>query len=748
MSDIFSETPIVDEPVTDVPSRDIPPSTAPARYGIEWVAARLPLLDSRLRALAPHEQASLGGLIPAGADSVTSASLAALLDTVVGTMGGARPQWQNQPRANMLPMLGVCPERGCFVVHSRGADGSWMVEEESGQSHVQSLPPGAVYGSLAPVSTRRGDNSALSLFVNALREHKSYFTQAVIASVIINLLALVTSVYSLQVYDRVIPTQGLSTLYALTAGVLVGIMLDLCAKFARSAILDHAIKGMDLDLSHRIFERLLRIRMDQFPASVGTLSAQLRSYEMIRSFASSATLYLAVDLPFAIFFLFVIYFIGGPFVAAVPVFFFVLALTVGLLHRKQIEEHAKSGMAASNRKLGLLVESVESAESIKANGSSWQFLARWNALTRLNVAEDMKVRHMGEAAGYYSGFLQQSSYVLLVAAGAYVAATSTDLTSGGLIACSILSGRVLNPVGMLPGLLVQWAHAKSALSSLEKIFALKQDNDEVEHPLVVEHIKGHIQAIDISFSYPGGEKALNLESLQIKPGQKVGILGVVGCGKSTLLKLVSGMYMPQKGRVLIDGLDVQHIARAHLSRRIGYLPQDVRLFGGSLRNNLLNGIVGVTDQDVLDACERTGLSRMISAHPKGFELPITEGGGGVSGGQKQMIALTRLLLAAPDVWLLDEPTASMDEGLEMRSLAALRNVLKEEHTLVLVTHKPALLGLVERLIILTPAGIVLDGPRDQVLAQLQKGAPAPSPGQAPGQEAQPRHVAVITELKA
>jgi ATP-binding cassette, subfamily C, bacterial LapB len=469
---------------------------------------------------------------------------------------------------------------------------------------------------------------------------------------------------------------------------------------------------------------------------------------MVRAFASSATLYVAVDLPFAFLFLAVIYFVGGPFVAGVPIVFFVLALSVGLLHRGQIEAHAKAGMAASNRKLGLLVESVESAESIKAHGASWQFLARWNALTRVNVAEDMKVRHMGEAAGYYSGFLQQSSYVLLVAAGAYVASTGSDLTSGGLIACSILSGRVLNPVGMLPGLLVQWAHAKSALSSLEKIFQLKQDNHDVAYPLVVDRLKGDFQVSDVSFAYPGAEPALNLASLQIQPGQKVGILGVVGSGKSTLLKVMSGMYMPQKGRVLIDGLDVQHIARAHLSRCVGYLPQDVRLFGGTLKENLLNGVVGASDQDIARACELTGLARMVAAHPKGFELPITEGGGGVSGGQKQMIALTRLLLAAPDVWLLDEPTASMDEALEMRSLAALRESLKPQHTLVLVTHKPALLGLVERLIILTPSGIVLDGPRDQVLAQLQKGVSAPPRGTSPVQQPSPRHVAVVTELKA
>jgi len=618
-------------------------------------------------------------------------------------------------------------------VHQHTPAGGWLLEDASGNRHVTVLPEGTLYTEIQAShgAVQNIQRTAADLFRGALRENRRYFIHAAIASVVINLFGLLTSLYSMQVYDRVIPTQGLSTLYALTAGIAMGILLELVAKFARATITEHSIRSMDLDLSHSIFERLLRVRMDQFPASVGTLSAQLRSYEMIRSFASSVTLYLLVDTPFAILFLAVIYLLGGPLVAAVPVVFFIVALTVGFLFRRGMERHALSGQAASNRKLGLLVEAVEGAESIKASGAGWQFLARWNGLTRTNIDEDMGLRHLGDSATYYAGFLQQISYVLLVATGAYVASTSTSLTSGGIIACSIISGRVLTPAGMLPGLMVQWANAKSAMRSLSHIFTLEQDNHAVERPLVIDRLRGEVAVQNLEFGYRGHATVLQLENLHIQPGEKVGLLGPVGSGKSTLLKLLSGMYMPSKGRVSLDGIDLQHVSRPHLSDRLGYLPQDVRLFAGTLRDNLTFGVLGKTEQNLLAACELTGLRPVIAAHPKGFDMPIAEGGTGVSGGQKQLIALTRMVLAAPDVWLLDEPTASMDEGLEARTIAALRASVQVEQTLILVTHKPALLQLVDRLVILSPTGVVLDGPKAHVLQQLaarSRPAPAARPG--------------------
>ncbi len=566
--------------------------------------------------------------------------------------------------------------------------------------------------------------AAYTLFRNALLARKDIFVQAAVASLLANVLALAAALYSMQVYDRVIPTQGISTLLVLTVGVLIAIVLELVVKFARAHVLESGVTGMDLELSDAIFARLLGIRMDQFPASVGTLSAQLRSYEMIRRFASSATLYLVVDTPFALIFLAVIALLAGVKMAAIPVVFFVLALAIGLLYRRRIARHAESGNAAANRKLGLLVETVESAESIKAAGAGVRQLERWNALSRQAVDDDVQIQRYSEQATYLAAFMQQASYILLVAIGAWIASTSTDLTMGGLIACAILSGRVLGPIAALPGLIVQWAHARAALDSLEKVFALLGDNHAVARPLTPEHINGEWRIENLKFAYPGRPRPLTLPLTLIRPGEKVAILGPIGAGKSTLLKLMAGLFAPGEGQVLLDGLDIQQIDRAHLSARLGYLPQDVKLLAGTLRDNLTLGLGDVDEAALLDASRRIGLDQLIASHPQGLDMPIFEGGNGVSGGQKQLIALTRLLLSTPAAWLLDEPTAAMDEATEQRSLAVLRQAIAPTQTLILVTHKPVMLGLVDRFIVLLPGGGVMDGPKAAVLDRLRQSAAA------------------------
>lgn len=564
--------------------------------------------------------------------------------------------------------------------------------------------------------------TAYALFRNALLARKDIFVQAAAASLLANLLALAAALYSMQVYDRVIPTQGISTLLVLTVGVLIAIVLELVVKFARAHVLESGVKGMDLELSDAIFARLLGIRMDQFPASVGTLSAQLRSYEMIRRFASSATLYLVVDTPFALIFLAVIALLAGAKMAAIPVVFFALALAIGLLYRQRIARHAESGNAAANHKLGLLVETVESAESIKAAGAGARQLERWNTLSRQAVDDDVQIQRYSEQATYLAAFMQQASYILLVAIGAWIASTSSDLTMGGLIACAILSGRVLGPIAALPGLIVQWAHARAALDSLEKVFALQGDNHAVARPLTPEQIHGEWRIENLKFAYPGRPRPLSLPPTLIRPGEKVAILGPVGAGKSTLLKIMAGLFAPGEGQVLLDDLDIQQIDRTHLSKRMGYLPQDVKLLAGTLRDNLTVGLGDVTEAALLDACRGIGLDQLIASHPQGLDMPIFEGGKGVSGGQKQLIALTRLLLSRPAAWLLDEPTAAMDEATEQKSLAALRQAIAPEQTLILVTHKPVLLGLVDRFIVLLPGGGVIDGPKAAVLDRLRQSA--------------------------
>jgi ATP-binding cassette subfamily C protein LapB len=330
------------------------------------------------------------------------------------------------------------------------------------------------------------------------------------------------------------------------------------------------------------------------------------------------------------------------------------------------------------------------------------------------------------------GAFQQISYVLMVASGALLVSKG-EITMGGLIACSILSGRVLTPAGMIPAQLVQWANTKAALIGLDRLWALQDDHHGCEQPLVPSHIHGAYRFDEVSSSY-GSNKALEIRALSIQPGERIGVIGPVGGGKTTLLRSLSGMYRPQSGRILLDDMELSHISKPLLAERIGYLQQDGRLFAGTLRDNLVLGLLDPGDSVILEAAKRTGLLQaVITVHPKGLQQDIFEGGSGLSGGQRQLVNLTRVFLRKPTIWLLDEPTASMDRALELQVTQALKQSLQSVDTLVLVTHKGELLELVDRLIVIANHQVVMDGPKDQVLARLQTppAAPAPTPANSP-----------------
>ena len=627
-------------------------------------------------------------------------------------------------------MVGQVPGMGWGVVLGRNARGEWHFESARGRFRLdpQALQsPGSTTGGLrfTPMLVpshhdRSRSESAESMFRAALLQRWPLFVVAAGAALCANLLALAGSLYSMQIYDRVIPSQGLSTLAVLTIGAGVASVLELFIKLVRSRLLEEVVKRMDVSVSQDIFERVMRIRMDQFPRSVGNLAAQLRSYESIRGFLASATMYLAADAPFALLFLLVILAIAGPAVAAVPLAFAVLALLVGLFYRRRIAAHAARGASVSNRKFGVLVETVENAEQLKAYGGRWRQSTLWRTLNGTSVEEDARLRHHTEHATYIAGFIQQVSYIAVVGVGAYIASTSGQLSVGALIAASILAGRVLAPVAALPGIVVQWAHARTALDSLEKVFHLEQDNHSVEQPLAPERIRGAYELSNLRFTYPGRSETLAIRQLSVRPGEKVGIVGAIGTGKSTLLKILAGLYRADATTATLDGLDIQQIDRDLLGEQIGFCPQQPKLFAGTLRDNLLMGVAAVSEDHLLEVCRSTGVADVIARHPQGLELPIVEGGEGLSGGQKQLVALTRLILARPNVWLLDEPTASMDEQSEARCLAVLRESIGPHQTAVVVSHKPTVLSMVDRIIVLSEKGILVDGSRVEVTQALQQ----------------------------
>jgi ATP-binding cassette subfamily C protein LapB len=528
----------------------------------------------------------------------------------------------------------------------------------------------------------------------------------------------------MQVYDRVLAHGGQSTLVVLTLGVLIAIGIELILKIARSRIIDRAVYEIDLEFAHEVFAKLMRIRLDQFPGGVGSLAAQVRGFEPVRQFIVSLTLFLVADAPFALFFLAMIYLLGGPIVAAGPALTLVVAVLGGLAFRRAVIRHSTLENLVGNRRQGVLVEAIQGLETLKSTGGVGRMMRRWNELSHQTAHETTELRHINELTTYFAGTMQQLSYVGLVASGAYLATTSNSMTSGSIVACSIISGRVLGAIASLPGLLVQWAQSRAALEGLEKLFALEEDNHRLDAPLAPAHLAGSYELREIEFSYPDQVSPLALHSLKIAAGEKVGILGAVGSGKSTLLKLLAGLAKPHRGIVLLDGLDLQHIAADRRSEGIGYLPQQTRLFSGTLRENLAIGLHDVGEQRLVEACRRTGLLDLISSRPSGLDTRISEGGEGLSGGQKRLVALTRTMLAQPDVWLLDEPTEGMDEGTELGCLKAIQAAVGPGQTLVLVTHNARVLALVDRLIILTPRGVAMDGPREAVIQAIRDAASA------------------------
>ena len=401
-----------------------------------------------------------------------------------------------------------------------------------------------------------------------------------------------------------------------------------------------------------------------------------------------------------------------------------LALSSGVWYRKRIEKLASSATHLSNFKTGILVETIEGAETIKSGQGGWRMLSRWMGAADESRNHEMTLRHITERNQHTTATLQQVAYVLIVALGALLVSAGMT-TLGGLIACSILAGRILTPVSMLPSLLLQWGHVKAALQGLDRLWKLEDDHHGQEHPLTPQTIEGSYAIEKVSTAYQGNaQKALQINKLQINAGEKIGIIGPIGSGKTTLLRLLSGMYKPQEGRVLLDHMDMTHLNKPLLSENMGFLAQEGRLFAGTLRENLILGLLDPGDDQLLAAAEKTGLLQLvIKTHPKGLQLPISEGGMGLSAGQRQLVHLTRVFLRCPKIWLLDEPTSSMDRQTEQKIIQALSQTLRPTDTLVMTTHKHELLALADRLIVVANHEILLDGPKDKVLERLQNPNP-------------------------
>jgi ATP-binding cassette subfamily C protein LapB len=644
-------------------------------------------------------------------------------------------------RAHEFPLLVHHARLGWAIAHHLEGPTQLAVRTAQGQASWTLGGECALYDVTIPIPAAAGEHAnAWSVFRGAVYRRRGHLYVAAVATLVINILALATSLYSMQVYDRVVPRGAFSTLWVLSFGTLAAFGFDYILRNARARLMEEEAVHIDTEVSEFFFSRAGAVRLDARPPSIGTMAAQLRGMEQIRSMISSSTLFLLTDLPFALFFICIIALIGGP-IALVSLVTFPVSLALALAVGRMIRSDTQSAQVSGNKKNGLLVETLDAAETIKANRGQWLMLSRWNRLLEELHASELPVKNLQAASGTLFGTIQQIAYIATIAWGA-VEVVNHNMTMGGLIACSILSGRINGPlIGQLPNLVVQWSYSRASLEMLDTIMRLPVERPQNREVLRPSRLEGALAIKDLAFSYPGARVGITVPALSIAAGERVGIIGGIGSGKSTLLRLMAGLYAPQQGAILMDRLDMSHIAEDTLRANIGYLPQDYRLINGTLRDNLTLGIADPGDDTLMAAAERTGLARLISAHPRGVDLPISEGGRGLSGGQRVLTGLTRLLLTQPRLWLLDEPTANLDVDTEVQVLSALQRHIDPKATLLLVTHKLQLLGLVERVIVVANGQIALDGPRDQVLAKLkanQSQAPTAGPtAGAPAPAAQP-----------
>lgn len=572
-------------------------------------------------------------------------------------------------------------------------------------------------------------------FWSAFALLRPYYGDCVVAAVLINLLALAGSMFSMNVYDRVIPNAALPTLWVLAIGVTLAGLLEMGLRTVRAYVVDEAGKRADLMLSAAIFRKSMDLFPKDRPSSSGQYAGQVREFDAVREFVSSTTLVSLTDLPFAVIFLLVIGYLAGSLVW-VPIVAGLVVLVVGLVSQWPIAKSVERYQYENSQKLAFLVEAVERTETVQALGAQGAVQSRWERLCAIAARSAMTSRMTSALALNITQFVQQFSATALILWGVFLILEG-HLTTGGLIGCSILASRALGPMAQVAGLMTRWQQTKVAYVALDRIMHLEGRYDPRRNYVQLDPQPGVLEVRGLEFTYPRSEqKSLHIGHLAFAPGETVAIMGPVGSGKSTLLKVLAGLQFPTVGKVLLHGIDAAQVSPADFRAQIAWVSQDAVLFRGSLRENLLMAAPRIQEERFLHVLRLTGVQQLANQHPQGLDMPVGENGQALSGGQKQMVALARALLSGASIVLLDEPTSAFDEAGEQFLLRALQAELAGR-TVVVVTHRPAPLALVQRLVILESGQVVADGPRDAVLQAVRNGqvrrakagptAPAPAP---------------------
>ncbi len=693
-----------------------------------------PLLDSLLTLCALHQKPASRAMLSAGLPLAEQRLSVELLPRAAAR-AGLRGRWLRRslrqiPRLAM-PALLLLREGRCALLLGWDEEGRARLlpsESEGGEVAVEAeLLEEDYAGQVFFAQPRhRLDPQHAQLiprarhwFRDTLKRSRWLYADALAASLLINLIGLVTPLFVMNVYDRVVPNQAEATLWVLAIGAAGAFCFDLLLKSLRGFCLDLAGKKTDLIISAALFERIAGMLMRVRPARIGSFAQGIHEFQNLREFLASLTLASLIDLPFTLLILAVVALIGGHLVW-IPVLAFPIAALLGWLLQRPLAETLERSMALSAERQSGLIETLAGLEAVKVNNAESERQYLWEQTIGTLGRLELRARMLSGLAMNGTVLLQQLSGVALIVAGVYQIIDG-HLSMGGLIACYMLGGRALAPLAMLSGLLIRYQQARVTVRSVNDMLALPQERGEEERPLKRQTLQGAIEFRGLDFHYPDQQQAaLSGINLLIRPGEKVGIIGRSGSGKSSLARLVVGLHQPDAGNLLVDGIDLRQLDIADLRHNIGYVAQDIQLFSGTLRDNLTMGARYVEDELVLQAAELAGVHEFARLHPRGYELQVGERGQNLSGGQRQCVALARALLLDPPILLLDEPTSAMDNTSEERLRQRLAGMLGNK-TLLLVTHRTSMLSLVDRLVIVDRGQIVADGPKASIMEALKKG---------------------------
>jgi ATP-binding cassette subfamily C protein LapB len=555
--------------------------------------------------------------------------------------------------------------------------------------------------------------------LRALVPYWRTYMRVIMAALFINLIALGSPLFTMNVYDRVLPNKAFPTLWVLAIGITLAYTFDFLLKTARAALIDHAGRNADLRLSQMIFDKVLNSTLASRPLSTGEYANRVTQYEFVREFFTSNTVGLLIDTAFVFIFLVVIYMLSG-WLVVIPAVALLLSVLIGLHAQAKIGHRMAAATNEASRRQSLLVETISTIETVKSLRAEAGMLRRWQELMKLSSRTSEDIKHVSSNAVNLTNLVQQMVSVLIVIAGTYEFSEG-HLAMGAIIATVMLAGRAGAPLGQIAMALARFRQAVTSLKILDKIMEQPEDRPSTVGFVNREIKRGGFSFQNVSFQYPGSDyKVINQLSLTVAPGERVGIIGRIGSGKTTLGRLLDGLYLPSDGRLLIDGVDIRQYHMSEVRSAVAVAGQSSDLFSGTVKENLLIGRADATDEELLDVARMTGVDEFVSNHPRGFDMPVGERGGNLSSGQKQALAIARLLLTKPKIVFLDEPSGAMDLASERHLLAKLSTAFSRETTLLIATHRFSMLELCDRLVVIDKGRIVADGPKAAVLEAMQR----------------------------